>query len=142
MSVFAVIDTNVLVSALLSSHMDAATVRVVDKLFTAEIIPLFNETTMAEYKEVLHRPKFHFPKEAIQNLLEAIRQNGANVEPVATGEIFPDQKDIVFYEVAMAKQDENAYLVTGNIKHFPVRPFVVTPKEMLDILAESSPLKK
>ena len=134
MSVFAVIDTNVLVSALLSSHMDAATVRVVDKLFTAEIIPLF--------KEVLHRPKFHFPKEAIQNLLEAIRQNGANVEPVATGEIFPDQKDIVFYEVAMAKQDENAYLVTGNIKHFPVRPFVVTPKEMLDILAESSPLKK
>ncbi len=34
------------------------------------------------------------------------------------------------------RKEENAYLVTGNIKHFPSVPFVVTPKEMLDILSE------
>jgi hypothetical protein len=40
MIAYAVIDTNVIVSAMLSSHDDAATVRVVEKLFTGEIIPL------------------------------------------------------------------------------------------------------
>lgn len=37
---YAVIDTNVLVSALLSSHKNAATVQVVGKVFSGEIIPL------------------------------------------------------------------------------------------------------
>ena len=51
-------------------------------------------------------------------------------------EIIPDPKDIVFYEVVMEGRREHgdAYLVTGNIKHFPVKSFVVTPKEMLDIM--------
>ena len=39
---------------------------------------------------------------------------------------------MVFYEVALSK--ENTYLVTGNTKHFPKKPIVVTPAEMLDIL--------
>ena len=54
----AVIDTNVLVSALLSSHEDAATVQVVGKLFSGEITPLFSEDILAEYNEVLRRKKF------------------------------------------------------------------------------------
>jgi len=41
---------------------------------------------------------------------------------------------MVFYEVAMSK--ENAYLVTGNMKHFPNKPIVVTPAEMVEILKE------
>ena len=40
--------------------------------------------------------------------------------------------DAVFYEVALSKED--AYLVTGNTKHFPKSPIVVTPAEMLDII--------
>ena len=47
-------------------------------------------------------------------------------------EFFPDPKDIVFYEVALSKED--AYLVTGNKKHFPQKSIVVTPAEMLEIL--------
>ena len=39
---------------------------------------------------------------------------------------------MVFYEVALSKED--AYLVTGNIKHFPKTPIVVTPAEMIEIL--------
>ena len=50
-------------------------------------------------------------------------------------EIFPDPKDIIFYAVTMAaKKNYDPYLVTGNIKHFPVKSFVVTPREMLTIL--------
>ena len=33
---------------------------------------------------------------------------------------------------AMSKED--AYLVTGNKKHFPKKPIVVSPAEMLEIL--------
>ena len=45
-----------------------------------------------------------------------------------------DQDDLVFYEVAMEKQQDRAYLVTGNQKHYPVRPFIVSPLEMIVIL--------
>lgn len=50
-------------------------------------------------------------------------------------EEFPDPKDAVFYEVALSKDD--AYLITGNTKHFPRTPIVVTPAEMLEILKRS-----
>ena len=43
MKCYAVIDTNVLVSALLSSHDDAATVQVIGRLFSGEVVPLFSE---------------------------------------------------------------------------------------------------
>ncbi len=51
-------------------------------------------------------------------------------------EIIPDSKDVVFYEVVMEGRHrfDNSYLVTGNLRHFPVKPFVVTAKEMLDII--------
>ena len=51
-------------------------------------------------------------------------------------ELMPDSKDVVFYEVVMEarKSESNAYLVTGNLKHSPVKPFVVTPKEMMEIV--------
>ena len=54
-------------------------------------------------------------------------------ERVQSSEHFPDPTDIVFYEVAMSKED--AYLVTGNKKHFPNTPIVVTPAEMMEILS-------
>ena len=60
--------------------------------------------------------------------------NGIHGERVPVKEHFPDPKDVVFYEVAMSKED--AYLVTGNKKHFPNKPIVVTPAEMVEILKE------
>jgi len=46
----------------------------------------------------------------------------------------PDEDDRVFYEVTLSKDDAN--LVTGNLKHFPKTPIVVTPAEMLEILSK------
>lgn len=49
----------------------------------------------------------------------------------------PDPKDRVFYEVVMEeRKEEDAYLVTGNIKYFPKKPYVVTPRQMLNIILE------
>lgn len=83
---------------------------------------------------MLRRKKFHFTEELIQKLLAAIEACGLCVEAVSTGELLPDEKDLPFYEVVMSKQEDEAYLVTGNIKHFPKKPFIVTARELLDIL--------
>ena len=47
---------------------------------------------------------------------------------------FTDMKDLPLYEVVLEKQDDYAYLVTGNMKHFPKKPFIVTANEFLLIL--------
>ena len=70
----------------------------------------------------------------IQSLLDTMKTYGVFAKQLITNEILPAPKDLVFYEVVMAKQDENAYLVTGNSKHFPKKPFIVTPNELLDIM--------
>lgn len=134
MKCYAVVDTNVLVSALLSSHVDAATVQVVSKLFSGEIMPLYSNEIMEEYINVLHRKKFRFSEETINTLISAIREYGISVEPTASGVVLPDMKDLPFYEVVLEKRDDNAYLVTGNIKHFPQEPFIVTANQLLEIL--------
>ena len=51
-------------------------------------------------------------------------------------DVIPDEKDVVFYAVLMEKRKEEAYLVTGNLKHFPVRTYIVTLREMPDIVHE------
>ena len=56
-------------------------------------------------------------------------------ERLTTNELLPDPKDLVFYEVCMAKREEDSMLVTGNMKHFPAKPFIVTPNELLEIIS-------
>ena len=132
--IYAVIDTNVLVSALLTKNPEVATIKVVEALFYGRIIPLYNEEIIDEYVDVLNRPKFHFSKALIEQYLEILVERGLRAQRVLSKESFLDPKDIVFYEVALSKDD--AFLVTGNTKHFPNTPIVVTPAEMMDILQE------
>lgn len=131
---YAVIDTNVFISALLSKRADVATVQVLEAMFDGKVVPLYHSDILAEYDEVLHRSKFHFNEETIQMVIHAVKQYGVEVFPQPTGEILIDMDDLIFYEVAMEKRDEDAYLVTGNQKHYPIRDFIVTPAEMMNIL--------
>ena len=96
--------------------------------------PLYSEEIFEEYGEVLHRPKFPFSQERIDHILEMIKQFGISVEPSPTGEILPDADDLVFYEVVMERRGDDAYLITGNKKHFPDKNFIVTPAEMMALL--------
>lgn len=132
---FAVIDTNVIVSALISKYIDSNPGKVFRAIVQERIVPLYNDEILAEYRCVLSRPKFHLAPALIETVLKAIIVDGLSLDRVpATGIDFPDPKDIVFYEIAISK--ENAYLVTGNIKHFPVRSFIVSPAEMVEILGD------
>ena len=131
--IYAVIDTNVIVSALLSRNSHSSTTIVYEAILDGLLIPVYNDDILNEYLDVLSRKKFPFAKEDIQNIELLLRHIGIKMDRTKANEvIFPDQKDVVFYEVALSKED--AYLVTGNIKHFPKKPFVVTPAEMVEIL--------
>ena len=134
MIIYAVIDTNVIVSALFIKNRDAATFKVLEALQKRNIKLLYNEDILKEYKDVLSRPKFHLPISDITNIIDFIVEEGVVSLRKQSREYFPDPKDVVFYEVAMSKED--AYLVTVNKKHFPNKPIVVTPADMVEILKE------
>ena len=128
MKIYVVIDTNVLVSAMLAVHPDSATVRVLN----GDIVPMFNAEIVAEYREVLRRPRFRFAEDDIAAVIDLVVKGGVDSERAATSGLVKDEKDVVFYEVAMSRED--SYLVTGNIRHFPVNTRVVTPNELLEII--------
>jgi putative PIN family toxin of toxin-antitoxin system len=133
MKYYVVIDTNVLVSAVLKSHSVPGSI--VELAFEGPIIPILNEAIEKEYREVLSRPKFHLPEDLIEGIMSTFHKRAIYVDAEHLDVELPDPKDLVFYEVVMEeRKEEEAYLVTGNIRHFPNRPFIVTPREMLDII--------
>ncbi|MCQ2505756.1 MAG: putative toxin-antitoxin system toxin component, PIN family [Lachnospiraceae bacterium] len=133
MNYYAVIDTNVLVSAMLKWNSVPGTI--MELTFDGVIVPVFNTEILTEYRAVLSRPKFHLNNDIIEDIVEEIERIGINVEPETLDIELPDPKDRVFYEVTMEeRKKEDAYLVSGNIKHFPIEHFVVTPRQMLDII--------
>ena len=103
MMCYAVIDTHVLVSALLAKKSDSATVQVIERMIKGEIIPVYSNEIMNEYHEVLSRKKFKFSPELITFFLSAIEKFGILAEPSETGITLPDMKDLPFYEVVMEK---------------------------------------
>ena len=81
----------------------------------------------------MNRDKFPFRKADIDWIISTFLDYGISLGRTAiSDEEFLDKDDIVFYEVALSKED--SFLVTGNIKHFPKKPFIVTPAEMLTII--------
>lgn len=130
--IYAVIDTNVLVSSRLSKNPTAATVKVISKMIDGFITPVYNEEIITEYTEVLHRKKFKFKEEDIQVLLGFITAYGIHADRIPYEGNMPDEKDRSFYEVSLSMED--SFLVTGNLKHFPKTPKVVTPAELIHIM--------
>lgn len=131
---YAVFDTNVLVSALMSNRQDSPTVALLDYVLDGRIVLLYNDEIIAEYDEVLHRDKFSFADERIQAVLDLVK-SGLHLSPTESDETFPDPDDRVFYEVALSK--DGSYVVTGNQRHFPKTPIVVSPAEMIRLVADS-----
>ena len=133
MKYHAVLDTNVIVSYFLTRNSASSIVKLIDSFYKGLITPLFNDAIVNEYKDVLLREKFGIKEEDALSLIEDIKKNGINCQSKPVSEVFPDPDDIIFYEVALSRED--SYLVTGNLKHFPKNGRVVSPKDMLDIIA-------
>lgn len=133
MKYYAVIDTNVIVSAFLKRNSIPDTL--LDLALSGMIVPLLNAEIVAEYREVLSREKFGFGEDIVSDFIHQLNEAGIYIDAEELSIELPDVKDKVFYEIVMEKRkSDEAYLVTGNIKHFPRERFIVTPREMLEII--------
>ena len=133
MKYYAVIDTNVVVSSMLRHNSIPGAI--LDLVNSNIIVSLLNEEIMNEYIDVLSRNKFGFSEEDVKDTIDNIKANSIVLKREQCLEDFIDEDDIVFYEIVMsARNTMDAYLITGDIKHYPIRNYVVTLKEMIDII--------
>jgi len=121
-----VLDTNILVSALWSKNGNPQ--MLLDLVLSRQIIPCYDARILAEYREVLSRPRFRFSPEKVFALLESIEKDGYPMAPVPIDIPFADEADRKFYEVARFCC---ATLITGNLKHFPSEPGIMSPAAFL-----------
>jgi len=128
-----VIDTNVLVSGLISAAGPCG--QIVGLVAEDAIQPCVDDRILHEYERVLPRPRFQIEAEHVSDTLELIRARAEILTPMPLSVTLPDPDDLPFLEVAAAC---GALLVTGNTRHFPKRAragvTVLTPAEFLDLL--------
>jgi putative PIN family toxin of toxin-antitoxin system len=123
-----VLDTNVIVSALLTKGGKPDKIL---RMFTSGELTLFYGVKIfSEYERVLYEPHLNFPKSRVELVLGNVLRLGKKVW-VRPGKIYmPDETDRVFYDVA---KHVGAYLITGNKKHYPDEPFIVTSAAFLEL---------
>lgn len=131
-----VLDTNVLVLALLSPHGLPA--RILDLALAGEVRLAFDDRLLAEYREVLARAKFGFGGEDVGTLLDFLQGAGEPVVALPLPIELPDADDLPFLEVA---SQAGAVLITGNKSHYPVaassEPAILTPRAFLEYWGRS-----
>jgi putative PIN family toxin of toxin-antitoxin system len=125
-----VLDTNVLVSALLSPFGPAA--RILDLILAGDVRLAYDDRIMAEYRQVLARPKFSFDPQAVADVLAYMNAEGEAVVARPLSVELPDPDDLAFLEVAT---QAGALLISGNLHHFPEEARghtrVLTPRDFL-----------
>jgi putative PIN family toxin of toxin-antitoxin system len=128
----AVIDTNVVVSGLISPGGNEALILLA--IHQGLVHPCFSEEILAEYAAVLARPKFAFPPDEIAAVLDLFRGKGELFEPNVSGAASVDPDDTKFLQCAVAALAD--YIVTGNKRHFPEPSYgvtrIVSAGELLD----------
>lgn len=126
-----VIDTNVLVSGLLSPYGAAA--EIVRMLVAGSLELLYDARIVSEYTEVLSRPKFSFDKGKVGHLVEFVAHFGVPVSAIPLSKHLPDPDDEPFLEIVIAGKAE--CLITGNVVHYPIKSrrkmHVFTPRQFL-----------
>ena len=130
-----VIDTNILVSALLQPEGLPAAVLMLALSGEAELC--VSDAVFAEYDEVIRRPHLKRPPDVIEGTLQSIRKLGQWVKPSVRVTDCTDPDDNVFLECAQAGEAD--YLVTGNKRHFPERwkkTKAVSARELIELLME------
>lgn len=135
--VFAVIDTNVVVSSLLSDG--GAPAEVMGYVDSSNVVPLYDDRTLNEYEQVLSYAKLSIDANKREETLQSIKDNGILVTDVReTERLFFDKDDVPFFEIKVEAEDDlDPYLVTGNKRHFPVGDsHIVTPSEMVPLMRQ------
>ena len=132
--IFAVLDTNILISAALAHNKYSIPYSVFRGVVERRFVPLVDDNIVREYWEVFSRPKFSFMQETINDIVGNTIKFAINQPVPPSGIELPDSDDVVFYDVARAHQDKGAYLVTGNLKHFPNCEFAISPRDFMNTI--------
>jgi putative PIN family toxin of toxin-antitoxin system len=125
----AVLDTNILVSAMLSARGRPAAL--VDAALDGRFIVCYNDTILAEYREVLARPHFCFDLKRVNLVIGGLVERGMEINPTPSDIPLIDETDRIFYDTA---KNSDSFLVTGNQKHYPKESFVLTVADFWDML--------
>ena len=123
-----VIDTNVIVSALLSPQGKPAAI--LEMFFNEKVQIYYSINILAEYMDVMSRPTLNINPEKAKRFFLILKDTGISMEPAASISPMPDEDDRIFYDTA---RQSDAILITGNSKHYPAEDFIVTPSEFLDM---------
>jgi len=122
-----VLDTNIIISAALSPNGNPA--KIIELIHNKNEVQIYyNADILAEYKDVLSRPRMNIADEIQTRIADAIINYGILIEPVKSSIAMPDESDRIFYDTAKAS---GAILVTGNSKHYPAEQFIMTPVDLL-----------
>ena len=125
----AVLDTNILVSGLLSAKGNPA--RIMNAFRDKRFNLFYTGEILGEYRDVLFREKFGLHVKDVNEILDLIHIFGFLVISDKSKLSLSDEDDRIFYDAAKVT---NAYLITGNVKHYPEEPFIITPAQFAALL--------
>ena len=130
-----VLDTNILVSACWKPGGLEA--QVVELAVSGQVVACVSAEILAEYEDVLSRPKLASIHDRSLAMLAALRSKAVIVTPSCRIAESVDDDDNRFLECAVAANAE--YLITGNLRHYPAAHgavLVVNAREFLPVPTE------
>ena len=134
MKIYVVVDTNVVVSGIITKNPFSPTRRILKYVEEGVMVPLINHDILFEYQDVLSRNKFHLTNSDVDNIMSLFRLKGEHAEPICSDIWMVDQDDLIFYQTYLS--NDESYLVTGNQKHFPIERKIISPSDMIHIISQ------
>ena len=121
-----VLDTNIIVSSFMPSGGNP--LQIVNLFYSGKIQIFYSRDVLAEYKRVLAYERLNIPNAKQTEIIDAIKQAGTMIEPIASTFPMTDTSDRPFYDTAKAA---GAILITGNMKDYPAEPFIMNPADFI-----------
>jgi len=124
-----VLDTNIIISAVISAEGNPA--KIIKMVSADENMQIYYSSAIfAEYKRVLAYERLNFSEEKQIRAINLIEKYGISIQPEISKIPLPDESDRIFYDTA---KTVNAYLITGNLQHYPEEPHIMPPARFVEI---------
>ena len=126
-----VIDTNIIISAFINPNGTPS--QIIKLILRRKADLIYNSSILIEYEKVALRPKFSkvINPDTIRRFLYLIKSIGRSYDPIPGKERMLDESDRIFYDTAKAS---SSFLITGNLRHFPKEPFIISPANFLKLI--------
>jgi len=126
-----VLDTNVVISAFITPGGKPS--QIVKMVLGRKAELCYNSAILSEYESVMMRPKFSriINSGNVRRFVNLIRNIGISFDTIPSTITLPDESDRIFFDTA---RDSGSILISGNKKHFPKKPFIMSPADFFEWL--------